>query len=433
MFQDSPRALAARVLAAVWHGNRLDDALHQFLDKASPARDAALVQELCYGTLRFQPRLEFWLTQLLTRPLKPRDLDVQALLLLGLYQLSEMRVPPHAAVQATVEACRHLSKPWAVQLANAVLRRFQREQTQMLAEVPQHEEALYVHPRWLLERIRRDWPHHWREILEAGNQRPPLTLRVNRQRRTREELLAELASAGIAARPCAYSAEGVTAVEPFDVRAQPGFAAGHFSVQDEAAQFAAGLLDVSTGMRVLDACAAPGGKTCHVLEHCPQAQVQALDNDAGRVQKIHQNLQRLGLDAEVKIADAGQPEGWWVGQPFERILLDAPCSATGVVRRHPDIKSRRRPAEISAAVAEQARLLAALWPLLAPGGKLLYATCSLLLEENAVQVNKFMAAHADARALPINARWGVESPPGRQILAGQSGMDGFYYACLHKV
>lgn len=432
MSVDKPRALAARVLAAVWRGAHLDDALREWLVPDFPARDAALLRELCYGTLRLQPRLEFWLQHLLTRPLRAQDLELQALLLLGLYQLSETRVPPHAAVKETVEACRQLSKPWAVQLTNAVLRRFQREQAQLLAELPQHEVARYAHPRWLLERVRHDWPDHWQEILEAGNQRPPLSLRVNRLRCTRAGLLAELESAGIGARNCEYSPDGVIALEPFDVRTQPGFNAGHFSVQDEAAQLAAELLDVHVGMRVLDACAAPGGKTCHLLERCPDAQVLALDHDAARVERIHENLRRLGLSAEVKVADAGQPQGWWDGRPFERILLDAPCSATGVIRRHPDIKAHRRAAEAYAAAAVQARLLAALWPLLAPGGKLLYVTCSLLFEENAGQMDAFMAGRADARALPITAAWGIESPPGRQTLPGQSQMDGFYYACLQK-
>lgn len=432
MSRHSPRALAARVLAAVWQGARLDEALSKLASGKFPSRDAALVRELCYGTLRFQPRLEFWLTGLLARPLDAREAELHALLLLGLYQLSEMRVAPHAAIGETVEACRHLSKPWAVQLANAVLRRFQREQARLMTELPQHEDAYYAHPRWLLERIRADWPDRWREILEAGNQRPPLTLRVNRLRRTRAALLEELAAAGIAVQPCEFSADGVVALEPFDVRTQPGFAAGHFSVQDEAAQLVAALLEPRAGMRVLDACAAPGGKTCHLLECCPQAQVLALDNDAERVRKIHQNLQRLGLSAEVRVADATHPDTWGGGRSFERILLDAPCSATGVIRRHPDIKARRRSAAVSASVAVQARMLTALWPLLASGGKLLYVTCSLLVEENAAQVDKFLAAHADARALPIAAHWGVALPPGRQILAGESRMDGFYYACLHK-
>ena len=394
-------------------------------------RDAALVQELCYGTLRFQPRLEFWLQPLVTQPLKRRDLDVQALLLMGMYQLTEMRIPPHAAVRETVEACRQIHKPWAVKLVNAVLRRFQREQPGLLAELPQHKVALYAHPQWLLERIRTDWPEHWQEILAANNQRPPFSLRVNRRKLTRDALLAELAAAGIRAQVCEFSVDGVIA-EPFDVQTLPGFAAGRFSVQDEAAQFAADLLDVRPGMRVLDACAAPGGKTCHLLERCSEAEVMALDNDAKRAGKIHENLQRLGLSAAVKVADAGLPQDWWDGRPFERILLDAPCSATGVIRRHPDIKCRRRPEDLTAAAATQARLLAALWPLLARGGKLLYVTCSVLKAENTGQIGALLAAQPDARALPIAVRWGVEAPYSRQILTGQSQMDGFYYACLEK-
>lgn len=432
MQADTPRACAAEVLTAVWRDDRtLDDALRQLVPKELPARDAALVQELCYGTLRFQPRLEFWLQPLLTQPIKSRNLDVQALLLVGLYQLTEMRVPPHAAVRETVEACRHLHKPWTVKLVNAVLRRFQREQVRLLAELPQHELALHAHPQWLLDAIRNDWPEHWPEILAANNQRPPLSLRVNRHKQTREVLLAELAAAGIGARACEFSVDGVIAAA-FDVQVLPAFAAGQFSVQDEAAQLAADLLDVRAGMRVLDACAAPGGKTCHLLERCPEAEVLALDHDASRAGKIRENLQRLGLSATVKVADAGQPADWWDGRPFDRILLDAPCSATGVIRRHPDIKWRRRPDDLAAAVATQARLLAALWPLLAHGGKLLYVTCSVLKAENTGQISAFFAAQPEAVTLPIAARWGVEVPHGRQILTGQSQMDGFYYVCLQK-
>ena len=430
----APRAVAARVLATVLRDSQhLDTALRRVTPTTLAKRDAALVQELCYGTLRFQPRLEFWLGKLLAQPLKPRDLDIHALLLLGLYQLTEMRVPAHAALQETVQACRVLHKQWAVQLVNGVLRRFQREQANLLAELPQYEAALYAHPRWLLEHIRNDWPEQWREILEANNTHPPLTLRVNRRRTTRAALLAEFAAAGIAARACRFSEDGMVLDKPLNVEILPEFSAGKFSVQDEAAQLAAGLLDVRAGMRVLDACAAPGGKTCHVLELCPDAELMALDTDALRVERIHQNLRRLGLAAEVKVVDAAQPENWWDGRPFERILLDAPCSASGVIRRHPDIKWHRRPQDLSAAVALQARLLTALWPLLAGGGKLLYVTCSVLAEENTGQIQRFLDGQPRARPVEIHAGWGVNAALGRQILAGQSGMDGFYYACLEKL
>ncbi|MGB9428566.1 MAG: 16S rRNA (cytosine(967)-C(5))-methyltransferase RsmB [Gammaproteobacteria bacterium] len=429
----SPRAVAAQVLVAVLHdGQYLDAALRQLIPLTLAKRDASLVRELCYGTLRFLPRLEFWVSQLLEQSLKDRDRDIQALLVLGLYQLTEMRVPAHAAVQESAEAARLLHKPWAVKLVNAVLRRFQREQVQFQSDLPRHAAAYYAHPDWLIERIQASWPDDWQGILEANNARPPLTLRVNRRATTRDGLLAEFAAAGIGAQACEFSEAGLTLAKPLDVETLPGFGAGKFSVQDEAAQLAAQLLDIHAGMRVLDACAAPGGKTCHVLEHCPGAQVLALDNDAPRVQKIHQNLQRLGLAAEVKVADATRPQDWWDRRPFERILLDAPCSATGVIRRHPDIKIRRRPQDIAAATALQGRLLTALWPLLARGGKLLYATCSVLDEENARQAQTFLAAHPDARPVELRCGWGVNAPPGRQTLTGRNRMDGFYYACLEK-
>lgn len=429
------RALAAQVLVAVWRDRaHLRTALNQLRPADLPARDAALVQELCYGVLRFQPRLEFWLTRLLNKPLKASDLDVHALLLIGLYQLVAMRVPAHAAVKESAEACRTLDKLWAVKLVNAVLRRFQREQPLLEAAADNDIAARDLHPRWFIERVQRDWPGQWQDILTANNARPPLSLRVNRRVAQRDAVLQQFASARIAARAGTVSDDAVILSAATDVESLPGFAAGAFSVQDEAAQLAAALLDVQPGMRVLDACAAPGGKTGHILETCPGAgEVVALDSDPLRSTRIRENLDRLGLQATVLVADAGQPAGWWDGRPFERILLDAPCSATGVIRRHPDIKARRRPQDVKAAAELQARLLAALWPLLAPGGKLLYATCSILAEENADQIATFLAAHGDAGAVELPGVWGIPVGAGRQILPGQHDMDGFYYACLSKL
>lgn len=430
----SSRAVAAQVLVAVLRdGVHLNTALRQLRPSDLPARDAALIQELCYGVLRFQPRLEFWLTRLLNRPLKPPDLDVHALLLAGLYQLVAMRVPPHAAVKETAEACRMLGKLWAVKLLNAILRRFQREQALLRVAADEDEVAHYMHPRWFIERLRIDWPEHWPVVLDANNTRPPFSLRVNRLRAQRDDLLKTLAASGIAAQPCSISADGLILEHAVDVESLPGFAAGDFSVQDEAAQLAASLLDVQAGMRVLDACAAPGGKTGHILEMYPDAaEVVALDSDAMRSKRIRENLDRLGLQATLQVADAARPEDWWDGRGFERILLDAPCSATGVIRRHPDIKARRRAEDIGVAANLQARLLAALWPLLAPGGKLLYVTCSVLAEENGRQVEAFVAAHEDVQPIPLPEAWGIAAGPGRQLLPGQSNMDGFYYACLRK-
>ena len=432
MAAPQPRVLAVQALVAVLgDGRTLTQAADREAARLGDPRDAALMKELCYGTLRFLPRLEAWLVRLLERPLKAADLDVKLLLLLGLYQLAYLRVPAHAAVQQTVEASRALDKSWAAGLVNAVLRRFQRERAEIEAGAD-GPEARYAHPRWFIDQLKADWPEHWQTILTAGNERPPMTLRVNRRRRTRDAYLAELTAAGIGAKACVHSADGLTLDSALDVAVLPGFAEGRCSVQDEGAQLAAGLLDVQDGMRVLDACAAPGGKTCHLLELQPGLSLQAVEQDGKRAGRIRDNLARLGLEAELKVADAAAPAGWWDGRPFDRILLDAPCSASGVVRRHPDVKARRTPEEVAAAAGLQARLLDALWPLLAPGGKLLYVTCSVFRRENVSRLEAFLAGKPDASALPLDPDWGVAAGPGRQVLTGEGGMDGFYYACVQK-
>lgn len=431
---DSPRTLAVRTLLAVLEdGETLTVAAERAAAACTDSRDAALLKELCYGTLRWQLRLQALLDKLVERPLKSTDLDLQLLLLLGLYQLSALRIPVHAAVQQTVEVCRDLRKPWATKLVNGVLRRYLRERETLDASLQDDPVARYAHPRWFVELVQQDWPECWQAILEAGNQRPPLTLRVNRRCLTRHDYLQKLAMAGIEARPCRHAEDGVTLATPMDVKQLPGFAAGECSVQDEAAQLAVELLDLKPGLRVLDACAAPGGKTCHILERqVDLAVVVAVEQDAGRTGRIHENLKRLGLKAELVVADAAQTRDWWDGKAFDRILLDAPCSASGVIRRHPDIKLLRTPMEVDQAVALQRRLLDALWSLLAPGGKLLYATCSVLARENAMQVDGFLAVEAEARALALPSGWGTTAGAGRQILSGEDGMDGFYYACLEK-
>jgi 16S rRNA (cytosine967-C5)-methyltransferase len=432
MANKSPRLLAVQVLLAVLkEGQTLTQATERVAADCADPRDAALVKELCYGTLRWLPRLEAWLARLMERPLKSADLDVKFVLLLGLYQLAYMRVPAHAAVQQTVETCRALDKAWAAGLVNAVLRRFQREQAAIEAAVADSPEARYAYPKWFIEELRGDWPEHWQAMLDAGNERPPLTLRVNRRMQGREDYLAKLTAAGMDAKPCVHSPDGVTLATAVDVKALPGFAEGAVSVQDEGAQLAETLLDAQDGMRVLDACAAPGGKTCHLLERHGLA-LTAVEQDVKRAQRIRENLIRLKLDAVLKVADAAEVQTWWDGEPFQRILLDAPCSASGVVRRHPDVKLRRTPGEVSAAAGLQARLLAALWPLLAPGGKLLYVTCSVFQRENAAQIAVFLAGHPDAAAQSPDVSWGVAAGAGRQVLMGEGGMDGFYYACLEK-
>ncbi|HEY3646259.1 MAG TPA: 16S rRNA (cytosine(967)-C(5))-methyltransferase RsmB [Gammaproteobacteria bacterium] len=428
----APRVLAVQALMAVAvEDQTLTQAAEQAAAGCKDPRDAALVKELCYGTLRWQPRLDAWLAKLLQRPMKPADQDVKILLLLGLYQLAYLRIPDHAAVQQTVEACRLLDKSWAASLVNAVLRRFQRERAEIEAAVAEDPEARYAHPKWFIEELQRDWPEHWQTMLEAGNERPPFTLRVNRRVQSRADYLAKLDALGIAAQACEHSPDGVTLGVPMDAKLLPGFAEGAVSVQDEGAQLAEQLLDAADGMRVLDACAAPGGKTCHLLER-HALQMTAVELEARRAQRIRENLTRLKLDAQLKVADAAQVQSWWDGEPYQRILLDAPCSASGVVRRHPDVKFRRTPGEVVTAAGLQAKLLGALWPLLAPGGKLLYVTCSVFQRENAAQIAAFLAGHPDAAALPLHQGWGVTAGAGQQVLTGQGGMDGFYYACLEK-
>ncbi|MBI5612417.1 MAG: 16S rRNA (cytosine(967)-C(5))-methyltransferase RsmB, partial [Gammaproteobacteria bacterium] len=284
---------------------------------------------------------------------------------------------------------------------------------------------------WLLARLQQAWPQHWQAILAANNERPPLTLRVNLSKLARADYLEKLTAAGLAARPHAGIDSALTLATPCAVTDLPGFAAGEVSVQDGAAQLAAVWLDARPGERVLDACAAPGGKACHVLERAA-VELVAVDRDGARLERLRQNLRRLHLAAEVIAADAAEPAGWWDGRSFQRILLDAPCSGSGVIRRHPDIKLHRRPGDLERLACGQARLLAGLWPLLAPGGKLLYVTCSILPEENDDPVARFLVEHADAVPVALAADLGHARPIGVQLLPGEHELDGFYYACLQK-
>ncbi|MHB8534365.1 MAG: 16S rRNA (cytosine(967)-C(5))-methyltransferase RsmB [Sulfuricaulis sp.] len=429
-----PRALTARVVEQVIvHSRYLDAALTETLAASAPQPDSALVQEMAYGVLRWFHQLQTIAGLFLAKPLKEKDQDVYALLLTGLYQLRYMRVARHAAVQETVEACAALKKPWAKNLVNACLRSYLREEARAQEAVAADLIAAFSHPAWLIEEIRRHWPDDWESILTAANQRPPLVLRVNRRRYTREQYIARLAAAGIAARALPLTPTAVQLEIPMAVQALPGFAPGEVSVQDAAAQLAAMLLDAQPGERVLDACAAPGGKTGHLLEHTPGLdELVALDRNPARVALIEENLTRLGVTAQTLAADAADPAAWWDGRPFDRVLLDVPCSATGVIRRHPDIKVRRQSADLPRLVEAQNRLLDALWPLLKPGGKLLYVTCSILPLENEKQMQAFLARHSDAHEAVLAPSAGRARAVGRQILPGDADMDGFYYACLRK-
>ena len=427
------RAAAARALHAVLdRGQSLSRLLHN-----DPTRrtlvDQALIQEMVYGTLRLLPRLRLFADQLLDRPLKPRDNDVQALILIGLYQLSAMQTPPHAAVSATVGATRLLGKPTLAGLVNALLRRFLREHETLSATIASDPAAQWLCPAWLRERVQADWPDDWETILLASNTRAPMAVRVNPLRISRADYLAELDAAGLAAHPLAGLDSGVQLEQPCAMRNLPGFAAGRVSIQDSGAQLAAQLLDAQPGERVLDACAAPGGKTAAILERAGNAlDLIALDSDPTRLTTVHATLRRLGLNAQVQVGDVTAPQGEWTERPFDRMLLDVPCSATGVMRRHPDIKWLRRPDDIAALAATQTQILEALWPLLKAGGTLLYATCSLFDAENAAPINAFLARHADARAVALPTDWGQIRACGRQLLPTEHGHDGFFYARLIK-
>ncbi|MED5148161.1 16S rRNA (cytosine(967)-C(5))-methyltransferase RsmB [Pseudomonas aeruginosa] len=425
---------ACQALAAVLAGRAsLSGALPPQLDKVAP-RDRGLTQELAFGAARWQPRLQALAARLLQKPFKAADTDIHALLLIGLYQLLYTRIPPHAAIGETVGCADKLKKGWAKGVLNAVLRRAQREGETLLAEVDRDPSARLGHPRWLLKALKQAWPEQLDALCAANNAHPPMTLRVNRRRGERDAYLAELAEAGIEARACDYSRDGIQLAAPRDVRELPGFAEGRVSVQDEAAQLAAELLESAPGQRVLDACCAPGGKTCHLLETQPElAEVVAVDLEESRLVRVRENLQRLGLQASLVAADARATGEWWDGKPFQRILLDAPCSATGVIRRHPDIKLARKPEDIAALAHLQGELLDALWPTLEVGGVLLYATCSVMPAENSDSIAAFLARTPGARELDLPGPWGMKQPHGRQLLPQVEGHDGFYYAKLIKI
>ncbi|PAV47305.1 16S rRNA (cytosine(967)-C(5))-methyltransferase [Pseudomonas sp. HAR-UPW-AIA-41] len=430
----NPRLAAARALAAVLNGKAsLGSSLPPLLDRVEP-RDRALAQDLAFGTARWQPRLALLMDKLLQKPFKAADRDVEALLLVGLYQLLHTRIPAHAAIGETVACVDKLKKSSLKGLLNAVLRRAQREHEALLAELDRDPVLHTAHPRWLQKRLKADWPEQWQAICAANNQHPPLLLRVNRRQGSREQYLAELQAAGIAAEPCAFSRDGIRLPEACDVKTLPGFMEGRVSVQDEAAQLAADLLDLAPRQRVLDACAAPGGKTCHLLEAEPGlSHVTAIDLEQSRLARVRDNLDRLGLDAELIAADGRETKVWWDGKPFQRILLDAPCSATGVIRRHPDIKLTRQESDIAALTQLQGELLDALWPTLEVGGILLYATCSVLPQENSDNIGAFLARTPGARELDITGPFGLKQAHGRQLLPQDGGHDGFYYAKLIKI
>ena len=424
------RLIAAKVLTSVIRdGQSLTAALNNTLGVVESDKDRAFIQALCYGVCRNFHRLDYILSQMLDKPLK--DLDVKALALIGLYQLKFMRVKSHAAVSETVLAAR--KKPWAKALINALLRSYLRGQEGFEQKADNVKSALVSHPDWLIQQIEQDWPIQAQQIFQQNNEQPPMALRVNLANISQDQYLQKLRDQGIEAEAVSFCRSAILLNKPAVVDILPGFNEGWVSVQDTAAQLAAELLDVQIGHRVLDVCAAPGGKAAHILEHQPKVrELVAVDIDKLRLQRVNDNLQRLKLSAKLIVGDASKPEDWWDGQLFDRILLDVPCSALGVIRRHPDIKLLRRAEDISTLQVLQQRIMTAVWPLLAPGGIMLYATCSILKQENEQQIEAFLATNANAIEVPINADWGLVRRYGRQILTGESAMDGFYYALIRK-
>jgi 16S rRNA (cytosine967-C5)-methyltransferase len=430
------RTVAAKTLGRVFSRN---ESLASLLPANLPSvieSERSFYQQLCYGSLRWFYQLNPLLNELMPKPLKSKDSDIQAALIIGLYQLIHARVPDHAAIASTVDISKRLKKPWASKLVNGVLRNFQRERDNLFSQYKDNPCFISAHPKWLVKSIETSWQDLAPAVFDANNQQPPFSLRVNPAYCSSEDYLNKLQLANIDAKQTPFSDVGVTLAQACDVYSLPGFSEGMVSVQDEAAQLAASLLDLQTGQTVLDACCAPGGKTGHLLEREPSlGSITALDLEEKRLVRVHENLQRLGQTQRVEVicGDAAQPEQWWHGEQFDRILLDAPCSATGVIRRHPDIKLLRKPSDIDKLAQLQLQILQAMWALLKPGGRLVYATCSVIPTENTRVIEQFMAAQSDCEEVHLDVDWGIAQTRGRQLLPQNNGHDGFYYAVLTKL
>lgn len=422
------RALAAKVVFQVLEkGISLSVALPDQQRHLESGKDKALLAELCYGVMRHLPQLDKLVSDCMSKPLKGKQRILHQLLLVGCYQLYFTRIPSHAAISETAEACRQLKFEGLVKVVNGVLRNIQRQEKPL----PTDNETLALNtPAWIIKRLKEAYPENWKEIVEQSHQRPPMWLRNNKLSQTRDEYLTSLAEVEIEA-SAGKSSDAILLESPKDVMQLPGFEEGTASVQDGAAQWAATLLAPIDGELILDACAAPGGKTCHLLEQAPNIELVAVDFDANRLERVQQNLDRLSLNAKLIHGDAADIDSWWQGDKFDRILLDAPCSATGVIRRHPDIKWLRKQADIEELASLQSKILDHCWQWLKPGGTLLYATCSILPQENEQQIRAFLERADDATLVPIDEQ-NHPDDIGWQITPGLENMDGFYYARLVK-
>ncbi|MBD2782579.1 16S rRNA (cytosine(967)-C(5))-methyltransferase RsmB [Xenorhabdus szentirmaii] len=422
------RSIAAKAITQVLEqGQSLSTVLPELQQKVSD-KDKALLQELCFGVMRVLPQLEWFISQLMEKPLKGKQRIFHYLIMVGIYQLTYTRIPAHAALAETVNGAINLKKPQLKGLINGVLRQFQRQQHELVEQSNNHNINQHLHPKWLLERIQNAYPQVWKDIVDANNQKPPMWLRVNQLHHTTDQYLTLLEEADIRAEMDINHPHAIRLVTPCPVNTLPGFEKGWVTIQDRSAQRCAELLAPSNGESILDLCAAPGGKTTHILEVAPKSKVLAIDIDEQRIKRVNENLQRLNLYAVVKKGDGRLPQEWAAGEQFDRILLDAPCSATGVIRRHPDIKWLRRNEDINQLVTLQTEILDAIWPYLKKNGTLVYATCSILPQENSEQISSFLKRHTDA----ILSETGTLENPGIQAVPEVTGGDGFFYARLIK-
>lgn len=430
------RALAAKCcFSVIDKGRSLADELPKQQDKVNP-KDKGLLQEICYGVLRYLPELEHDVRALMQKPLTGKQRVFHFLLLVGVYQIKYMRIPDHAAVSETVAATSALKSRYMKALLNGVLRNFVRAQELEAnnSSAPLPLSIAYNHPSWFIKKVQQGYPEQWQQILNANQQKPPMWLRVNQQHHTSANYQQLLTDADISINSVEPLSGAIELSRATEVSKLPGFEQGWASVQDGAAQQAARLLACQPNDIVLDCCAAPGGKTCHILEQTPDiASMTAIDIEPNRLLRVEENLARLGLTANVIAADATDASTWWQGQLFDRILLDVPCSATGVIRRHPDIKWLRKASDIDALVLLQQQILKETWSLLKPGGTLLYATCSILPQENSEQVQHFIANNTNAKLINIDSTTSGNNSIGWQLLPGDKNMDGFYYAKLLKI
>lgn len=425
------RFIAIKILSRVLQkGESLSTAIPKEI-KNLDERDRPLVQALVYGVLRWRWQLDSILKKYIKKPLRSKDQDVHIILMLGVFQLLWMRTPDYAVVDAAVESSLKIKKKWAKGFINAILRQIIREREDI--NYKETEEAEFSHPQWLIDFIKKDWPEDWQQILTQANEEAPMSLRIDTQQTSLADYMPQLNEVELDGQIIESVPTALVLEQAADVFRLPGFEEGRVSVQDGAAQLAAHLIQLEPEQKVLDACAAPGGKTSHMLQTEPTIEVDAVDISESRLERVEENLQRLNLDANLITSDISQPNEWWDGVQYDRILLDAPCSATGVIRRHPDIKSLRWDTDIADLANTQHEILDAIWPLLKPGGMMLYATCSVLKAENEEQMLSFLNRTDNAEEVKLEASWGREQKVGRQILTGEQQMDGFYYALITKL